>query len=339
MIRWMQTSHLLTFDAFPERVRLDGFDEALLQSQKALLVRVSEEETAEAPYRVVATSRRGVMREGREKAAASRRPFVRFVPGPEEDLVLMPGGRVRLAPARAVATVEFWRPQADIAGFVVGTLVEAALIHALALRARAVVHAAALEVGGTSFLAVGPTRAGKSTLTAAALRAGGAVVSDDSVILGHDDSDRVVVGALRRNLWFREGTVDLVPEVLRSSLWEGVSFGERRWGLEREGSSELFRTRVRPGAVLLLRRDKRLRGMRVRQVSAAEALAGLIRATSPLFLSGRYPVERERLMPVLTHLVNETPCFMVQMGRTLVEDPEGTVEKLVAEIGCPAKKI
>ena len=147
----------------------------------------------------------------------------------------------------------------------------------------------------------------------------------------------MVVGALRRNLWFREGTVDLLPEMLRSSLWEGVSFGERRWGLERGRFPERFRTRVRPSAVLLLRRDKRLQGMRVQRVSAADGLAGLIRATSPLFLSGRYPVERERLMPVLTHLVNGTPCFTVRMGRCLIEDPEGTVERLVAEIGCPAR--
>lgn len=72
--------------------------------------------------------------------------------------------------------------------------------------------------------------------------------------------------------------------------------------------------------------------MRIARVSAAEALAGLIRATSPLFLSGRYPVERERLLPVLTSLANGTPCFAVRMGRVLLEDPERALQELVASI-------
>jgi len=72
--------------------------------------------------------------------------------------------------------------------------------------------------------------------------------------------------------------------------------------------------------------------MRIANISAAEALAGLIRATSPLFLSGRYPVEREHLLPVLTSLANDTPCFAVRMGRILLEDPERAVEEMVGRI-------
>ena len=60
------------------------------------------------------------------------------------------------------------------------TLLEMALTHALAMSGYVVNHAAAFEIDGTAVLAVGPTRAGKSTLSAAALAAGGAVVSDDS---------------------------------------------------------------------------------------------------------------------------------------------------------------
>jgi hypothetical protein len=119
---------------------------------------------------------------------------------------------------------------------------------------------------------------------------------------------------------------------LRARLRETASFGEQRWGLERAAFPELFRARVRPQAIVLLRRDLRVRGFTLRAVSSADGLAGLILASSPLFLSGRYPMERERCMPALLALVNGAPCFEVRMGRALVEDPVATVCRLVEEI-------
>ena len=331
MIEPMEPSNLLTFSAFPERVRLDGFDDVLLQGLQALLVRLSEVGFEEAPYRVTAHVATGEALRI-DGVAATRRPALRFVPGPDEDLVMMAAGRVRLAPARPSAVLEIRPTSGGISAYAASVLTEAALTHALALRGRAVLHAAALELGGTSILAAGSTKAGKSTLAAAVLRAGGGVVSDDSVVLGADDQGAVVAGALRRDVWFRKGTVDLLPDGLRSRLREGSSFGERRWGLERQSSRSGFREHVQPDVVILLRRDARMRAMRIANVSAAEALAGLIRATSPLFLSGRYPVEREHLLPVLTSLANDTPCFAVRMGRILLEDPERAVEEMVGRI-------
>jgi len=83
---------------------------------------------------------------------------------------------------------------------------------------------------------------------------------------------------------------------------------------------------------VLLHRDLRVRGFAVRPVSSADGLAGLILASSPLFLSGRYPVERERCMPVLQALVNGAPCFEVRMGRALVDDPVTTVWRLAEAV-------
>jgi hypothetical protein len=331
MIEPMEPSKLLTFSAFPERVRLDGFDGRLLQGLWALLVHLSDAGIEDASYRVTAHVATGEAKRD-DGVAATRRPALRFVPGPDEDLVLMAEGKVRLAPARPSAMLEIRPAGRGISAYAASVLTEAALTHALALRGRLVMHAAALEVGRASILAAGSTKAGKSTLAAAVLRAGGGVVSDDSVVLGTDDQGAVVAGALRRDVWFRKGTVDLLPDRLRSRLREGASFGERRWGLERKSARSVFRDRVHPDAVILLRRDARMRAMRIVRVSAAEALAGLIRATSPLFLSGRYPVERERLLPVLTSLANGTPCFAVRMGRVLLENPEHAVQELVARI-------
>jgi len=212
------------------------------------------------------------------------------------------------------------------------TLLETALIHALALRGYVVNHAAALEVDGAVLLAVGPSRTGKSTLCAAVLAAGGAVISDDSVILGLDDGGTPSAGALRRDLWLRDGSVALLPEALRVRLWEASSFGERRWGLDRAEFPGFFRSRVRPQAIVLLHRDRRVSGYKLRRISSAEGLVGLMLASSPLFLSGRYPMEREMCMPGLEALVNGVPCFKVRMGRALVEDPVATVGRLVEEI-------
>jgi len=159
------------------------------------------------------------------------------------------------------------------------------------------------------------------------------VVSDDSVILGLDDEGAPSAGALRRDLWLREGSVGLLPQGLRARrLWETESFGERRWGLERAANPEFFRTNVHPQAIVLLHRDRRVKGYQLRRVSSAEGLAGLIVASSPLFFSGRYPVERERCMPGLLELVNGVPCFEVRMGRDLVNDPVTTVRRQAEDV-------
>ncbi len=241
----------------------------------------------------------------------------------------MPGGRVRLAPGRANAVLEWAGAGATADRFVAISLLEIALSHALAMRGFVVNHAASFEVDGTALLAVGPTHAGKSTLCGAALAAGGAVVSDDSVILGLDEGGAPSVGALRRDLWLRDGSEELLPGALCARLWETASFGERRWGLERAAFPKLFRTRVQPQAIVLLRRDLRVRGFVLRRVSSAQGLVGLVLASSSLYLSSRYPMERKRCLPGLMKLVNSAPCFEVRMGRALVEEPAATVRRLV----------
>jgi hypothetical protein len=326
-------THLLNFEAFPESVALEGFDEEVLRGIGVFMARSSEGGTGDTPYRVIASGGRTPRKLAAVAVPRRRRPWCRHVCRNGEDIVMMPGGRVRLAPGRAKAVVEWADAGAAIDGFVATTLLEGALIHALATGGCVVNHAATLVVEGANLLVVGPSHAGKSTLSAAVLAAGGAVVSDDSVILGLDDEGVPSAGALRRNLWFRDGCVELLPEALRACLWETASFGERRWGLERVAFPEFFRTRVRPGAIVLLRRDLRVRGFAVRRISSADGLAGLILASSPLFLSGRYPVEREKCMPALQALVNGAPCFEVRMGRDLVDDPVTTVHRLIEAVG------
>lgn len=325
-------THLLTFEAFPETVALEGFDDQVLAGLGMLMVSVSGGEVGDAAYRVVASGGRKPRQSNAGVAPRQRRPLQRHIRRNGEDLFVMPGGRVHLAPGRAKAEVDWADTGAAVDGFATTSLLEAGLIHALAMGGFVVNHAAALEVGGMELLVVGRSRAGKSTLCAAVLAADGRVVSDDSVILGLDDKGLPAAGALRRDLWLRDGSVKLLPERLRAPLREAASFGERRWGLERAAFPNLFRTRVRPQAVVLLRRDLRIRGFALRRVSSADGLAGIFLASSPIFLSGRYPLERERCMPGLLALVNGAPSFDVRMGRALVDDPVATVGRLVEEI-------
>ena len=323
---------LLTFEAFPERVVLEGFDEEVLRGLGMFMAQVTAGEVGDTSYRVVARGGTTARSPAAGTTPSRRRPWRRHVRREGEDLVVMPGGRVRLAPGRAKAVVEWTDTAATVDGFVTTTLLEVAMSHALAMGGYVVNHAASIEIDGTALLAVGRTHAGKSTLSAAALAAGGAVVSDDSVILGLDDKGAPSAGVLRRDLWLRDGSEELLPEALRARLWETASLGERRWGLERAAFPKQFRTGVRPQAIVLLRRDLRVRGFALRRVSSADGLAGLILASSALFLSGRYPVERERCMPGLLALVNSAPCFEVRMGRALVEDPAATVRRLVEDL-------
>ncbi|MEJ2190271.1 MAG: hypothetical protein P8Y93_12840, partial [Acidobacteriota bacterium] len=87
----MEPSKLLTFSAFPESVRLDGFDGRLLQGLWALLVHLSDAGIEDASYRVTAHVATGEAKRD-DGVAATRRPALRFVPGPDEDLVLMAEG-------------------------------------------------------------------------------------------------------------------------------------------------------------------------------------------------------------------------------------------------------
>ena len=323
---------LLEFETVPLRVALEGFGKNFLGEVRAFMTRVAEGDSG-AAYRVVVEGRRAAARSRTSITAPQRRPFRRHLSQEGEDVIVMPGCRVRLAPGRPKAVVEFRSDAGAFGGLVLATLLETALTHALATSGFVVNHAAAFEVEGRSILAVGPTHAGKSTLAGAVLAAGGSVVSDDSVILSTDGKGVPQVGALRRNLWLREGSVGLLPKELRRGLIEIDAFGENRWGLERDSHPACFRPEVRPDAIVLLRRDRRMKGFRIQEISSADGLVGLILASSSLYLSSRYPIEQKACMESLTALVNSAPCFSVRMGTRLVDNPRGTVDRLAKAVG------
>jgi len=175
----MVNTNLLTFEAFPERVAFEGFDEEVLRGLGMFMARVTDGGADDAAYRVVVGGGRELRRLPAGPPRRRRRPWHRYLRRDDEDIFMMPGVRVRLAPGRAEAVVEWADTGAPLDDFVATMLLETALIHTLAMGGCVVNHAAAFDVDGAALLVVGQSRAGKSTLSAAVLAAGGSVVSDD----------------------------------------------------------------------------------------------------------------------------------------------------------------
>jgi hypothetical protein len=112
----MVTSHLLSFEAVPERVVLEGFSEEILRALGMFMADLSAVQNQTEAYRVVAG---GAERHQFEAPKdRERRPWRRHVRHEGEDMVVMPGGRVRLAPGRAEAVVEWAVGSTGVDGFV-----------------------------------------------------------------------------------------------------------------------------------------------------------------------------------------------------------------------------
>lgn len=198
---------------------------------------------------------------------------------------------------------------------------ELALIHALALRGSSVIHACCFTFGGRSVVALGPSNAGKSTLAAAVLVAGGAVVSDDSVVVGLREGDRLHASFFRSALIFRAGAEDCLLRgfagFLRPIRWSnGV-----RWAIPRHrlGASALPLTGV-DEVWLLVGRQGVVSAITGRP-SSAEVLSSVAQGGAPLFLSARFPAERVAAMPALRFLAERIPRYSVSLGPDLLQQP------------------
>lgn len=204
-----------------------------------------------------------------------------------------------------------------------------AIEHHVALQGGCTLHACAFLIGETGVIGVGRSHAGKSSLTAAALRSGGKAVADDSIIacLGADAEPRAV--PFSRDIRLREPSERLLADQYRSRLRGATFGGETRWSLTREAAPACFLPVMTPSSVWGLSIDRRLSASRVRPLSQAETLATLVVGSNALFLSPRYPHERAELMAVLTALANGCHGFRVRLGRDLLDDPERSIERLL----------
>jgi hypothetical protein len=247
----------------------------------------------------------------------------------EEDALVGAGGVAWLAAGRRRARVTLDPGCTD--RFAVDEVIGAALTHALALAGHAPVHGLAAEIGGLGVLALGESMAGKSTLALAILHAGGRVVSDD-LLLTTSVAGRPVCGAFRRDLYIRQGSYSLIPEHLRvCSVDDDVGPGRRV--LRRDAAPEVFVAEVSPSVVWFLDQARGAGDCEVTAMSQAEALASLVSAGSPLFVSGRYHTERAVLLPRLVEVAQSARSFSVRLGPGLLRAPGTVVRELLARTG------
>lgn len=211
--------------------------------------------------------------------------------------------------------------------------VDLCVTHALALAGGVVVHGASFETGGFAVLAVGGSGSGKSTLTAAALRLGARVVSDDLLLVARQSSGQVRVETLRRELYFREPGVSALPQTLRGDLQIFDNAGERRWWLAPEAEPSRFVKSVVPERLWLVSVDRRLGVSRCKAVEQATALAWLIRGISSVLLTVPFDSERVAILDVLGALVSECAASRVRLGRDLIAEPAKTFDRLLVRDG------
>ena len=208
-------------------------------------------------------------------------------------------------------------------------LVGAALGHLLARQGMAVLHACAFECLGDRVLGLGESFGGKTTISMAAVRTGGATVSDDLILAGLDPNGRVELRPLRTYWFLRGNTKQIIPKRLNRRMWKTDEGGKPSWVLRcaegQTGNIDL----LTPNVLWLLSIDRRLRESRVVEVPQAMSFAAMIRASSPLFLSRHFPMERDELMPVFRTMSEGCRTFRVRLGRRLLDDPEGEMTRLV----------
>lgn len=205
-----------------------------------------------------------------------------------------------------------------------------ALLRCLASAGALALHAAAFEVGEDGWLCAGASNSGKSTLATLAIRQGGRIVSDDSLLVWRQ-AETVQVAPLRRDVHLRPATAIILPPEHRRYSPE-TSPGARVT-LTRADQPTVFTPRLIPRKLLLCRIDRRRTRTRVRRISQGDALSGLILATSAAYLAREFPALHRATWAVAEHLVGTVESFQVDLGREVLEDPDGAWANLQRSIG------
>lgn len=258
---------------------------------------------------------RTVAEETRAGATKGHRFSVRFSPG--HMVAQRRAIRVDLAAQEVVIDLPAGRAAAEEDAALLA-LTKVALLRCLAGAGVLALHAAAFQAGDESFLCVGKSNSGKSTLAALALRQGGRIVSDDSVLIWRQ-ADGAVVAPLRRDVHLRWRTATILPHAVQD---RGLATPGGRVTLSRLSLPALFTPRIAPSKLILCGIDRRRTSTRVRRITQADALAGVILATSAAYLAREFPALHQATWAVVKHLVATVGSFRVDLGRDVLDRPD-----------------
>jgi hypothetical protein len=209
-----------------------------------------------------------------------------------------------------------------------------AISHSLATQGGLALHGAAFQYPDFTPLILGDSRSGKSTLTSLALRMGAKVVSDDHLLLSKWETDGGSVfelESMRPDLHLRSPTHRLLREPLASRLRPASFGGEQRWILPHDLNPQ-FQRRANPTVILCSTVDRNLEETDIQPMPSPAALAELMRCSSPLFLSAKFPKERTILMDLMSAMIASLPVFRLRLGRDLFDKPEQTFRRLAATV-------
>jgi hypothetical protein len=207
--------------------------------------------------------------------------------------------------------------------------------HALALQGGLALHGAAFQHTEFSPLILGDSRSGKSTLTTLALRMGAKILSDDHLVLskqeGGKDSSVFELESMRPDLHLRSPTHRLLREPLASRLRPAHFQGEQRWILPHQFNPQ-FQRHTNPTVILCSTIDQNLGETDIQPMPPPAALAELMRCSSPLFFSAKFPMERAILMDLISAMIDSLPAFRLRLGRDLFDKPEQTFQRLAGTV-------
>jgi hypothetical protein len=217
-------------------------------------------------------------------------PLIRVLPDGQAELHSEKPGRLIVAPD--CSEPESWMPQS----LLLLIAQQWALQDALSL------HAALVQVEGLSFLILGESGFGKSTLAMSALAAGGCVVTDDWLLVGQRHGSAC---NLRRMMRIRASAAS---EALLKRLDKAVARpgeGSDRYAID-PGSIRNAPSSARPDAIVLLRAPAgdgdRPAESQWQEGTAAQAAATIVNAAGGLLFSAKLPAEKNRIWQVASRL-------------------------------------
>lgn len=206
------------------------------------------------------------------------------------------------------------------------------LVRGFSIAGHLILHAAAVRYRGLTVLALGPSGAGKTTLCAAAIRAGGQVVSDDLILLAeHAPADEIRalwLHPFRADMLLREGGHRTLPDALAASLQPERRLTGRKLRLHRSAAPDMFVARAPLSCIAVLGHGPRQARSQVRPLDQAEALVGVLSA----LLYRLSPIARAPLMRAARRLASSYPAVRLDVGSRLLASPVDELDRIHAAL-------
>ncbi|MEX2284671.1 MAG: hypothetical protein WEE89_19440 [Gemmatimonadota bacterium] len=196
-------------------------------------------------------------------------------------------------------------------------------------RGQETLHGSAISFGDQAIAILGDSGAGKSSLAAALLSAGGRCITDDLLVLSGNDRVHVLPGPARLKLY--PATAEQLLPGLRSSIPLNPFTTKRVYALH---SSEAEPRALRLAGFWLLTGGAQTRRLQTRLLSGSSAVQALVAST---FVTVDDTVERQaRLLRFAARLASVVPVHTLTLPRGLQRLTEQSASIVRALIGLAA---